>query len=127
MINRLLADLLVAVHLLFILYVVFGGLTVMWRLRLAWAHLPVALWGASIELVGWVCPLTPLEIRLRLAAGQQGYAGGFVEHYILPLVYPPGLTRGAQLVLGGLVVAVNLAIYAFAMRRARRRSRRRSR
>ena len=79
--------------------------------RLAYVHLPVALYGALIELVGWICPLTPLEKQLRESAGLQGYQGGFVEHYILPVLYPAGLTRNVQLVLGLVVVGMNLAIY----------------
>jgi hypothetical protein len=107
----MLADLVVVLHFIFVLFVVFGGLLVLrWR-KLAYVHLPVALYGALIELVGWVCPLTPLEKRLRESAGLQGYQGGFVEHYILPVLYPAGLTRGVQLVLGMLVIGVNLVIY----------------
>jgi hypothetical protein len=86
---------------------------------LAYVHLPVAFYGALIELVGWVCPLTPLEKRLRESAGLQGYEGGFVEHYILPVLYPSGLTRGVQLLLGALVIGVNLAVYGIVLRRGR--------
>ena len=113
------ADLIVIFHFAFVLFVVFGGLLVLrWR-KLAYVHLPVALYGTLIELVGWVCPLTPLEKRLRESAGLQGYQGGFVEHYILPVLYPAGLTRGVQLVLGALVIALNLAIYAIVLRSGR--------
>ncbi len=118
---RLLADVLVVLHLLFILFVVLGGLLVLRWPRLAWVHLPVATYGVLIEMVGWMCPLTPLENRLRLEAGQAGYAGGFVEHYIIPVVYPPGLTPALQMVLGLLVLAVNAGVYALAIRRRRRR------
>lgn len=117
LIHRLLADLVVLLHLAFILFVFLGGLLVLRRPRLAWLHLPAALWGALIEFRGWFCPLTPLENRLRLAAGQEGYATGFVEHYILPVVYPPGLTREVQLVLGAVVVLVNAAAYFWIWRR----------
>ncbi|MEW6426931.1 MAG: DUF2784 domain-containing protein [Thermodesulfobacteriota bacterium] len=119
MLYRLLADLLVAVHLLFILFVLFGGLLALrWRpvVRL---HLPAVCWGIVIEWSGWICPLTPLENRLRQKAGQAGYPGGFVEHYLLPVVYPEGLTREVQLVLGGLVLAVNLLVYGLILRRRR--------
>lgn len=108
---RFLADLLVAVHLAFVLFVVLGGGLVFWRRRLVFLHLPVALWGVFIELSGWVCPLTPLEVRLRILGGRAGYSGGFVDHYILPVLYPPGLTREQQVWLGILVGALNLGIY----------------
>lgn len=112
------ADLVVLLHFLFVLFVVFGGLLALRWPRIAYLHLPVAAYGALIELVGWVCPLTPLEKRLRESAGLQGYEGGFVEHYILPVLYPSGLTRDIQLSLGLVVIALNLAIYwVFAVRR----------
>lgn len=114
---RLLADLLVLVHLAFVLFVVLGGLLVLLRPRLAWLHLPAAAWGAFIESVGWICPLTPLENALRRHAGEAGYAGGFIEHYVITLLYPPGLTRTVQFVLTAAVVTVNLAIYAVLLRR----------
>src|ERR687896_2492334 len=104
-----LADLVVVLHFLFVVFVVFGGLLVLRWPRLAYVHLPVAAYGALIELVGWICPLTPLEKRLRERAGLEGYEGGFVEHYILPVLYPAGLSRDVQLVLGALVIAINLA------------------
>jgi hypothetical protein len=107
----MLADLVVVLHFLFVLFVVFGGLLVLRWPKVAYVHLPVAVYGVLIEFVGWVCPLTPLEKRLRESAGQQGYEGGFVEHYILPALYPEGLTRGVQLVLGLVVIGVNVAIY----------------
>src|SRR3954451_23990452 len=107
----MLADLVVVFHFAFVLFVVLGGLLVLrWR-WLAYVHLPVALYGALIELVGWVCPLTPLEKQLRESAGLERYQGGFVEHYVLPVLYPAGLTRGVQLVLGMVVIGVNLMIY----------------
>jgi hypothetical protein len=111
------ADLVVVLHFLFVLFVIFGGLLVLRWPKVAFVHLPVAAYGALIELVGWVCPLTPLEKRLRESAGFESYEGGFVEHYILPLLYPSGLTRGAQLVLGALVIGVNVVIYGIIARR----------
>ena len=114
---RLLADLLVLVHLVFVLFVVLGGLLVLRWPRLAWLHLPAAAWGAFIEAVGWICPLTPLENLLRQHAGEAGYAGGFIEHYIITLLYPPGLTRNLQFVLTAIVVAINLAVYAVLLRK----------
>lgn len=121
---RLLADAVVVAHLLFILFVVFGGLLVLRWPRLALAHLPAACWGALIEIGGWICPLTPLENGLREAAGEAGYPGSFVSRYLLPVIYPAGLTRELQFVLAGVVVAVNLAVYAALLRRwgARRSS-----
>jgi hypothetical protein len=117
MLARLLADGIVLIHLIFILLVVFGGLLVMWRRRLIWLHLPAVIWGVGVELFGGVCPLTPLEVRLREGAAQKGYEGGFIEHYLLPVIYPDELTRSLQIGLGLGVLAVNLAIYAWILRR----------
>jgi hypothetical protein len=116
-----LADLVVVVHLLFVVFAVLGGFLVLkWR-RVAWFHLPAALWAALIEFAGWYCPLTPLENRLRQLAGGTGYEGGFIEHYLIPLLYPPGLSRGLQIVLGGLVLTVNIAVYGWLAWSLRRR------
>jgi hypothetical protein len=113
----LLADLLVVLHLGFILFVVLGGLLALrWR-RVVWLHLPAALWGAVVEFTGWICPLTPLEIRLRQAAGAPSYATGFVEHYLVPIVYPEALTADLQVALGCVVVGINGVIYAALWRR----------
>jgi hypothetical protein len=113
-----LADFVVVVHSLFVLFVVFGGLLVLRWWRVIYLHLPAVAWGAFIEFAGGICPLTPLENSLRSSAGQAGYQGGFVEHYILPVLYPAGLTRNVQLVLGVIVIAINFLIYsAIAMRR----------
>jgi hypothetical protein len=116
-----LADLVLVLHFLFVLFVIFGGLLVLRWPKVAYVHLPVAAYGALIELVGWVCPLTPLEKRLRESAGFESYEGGFVEHYILPVLYPSGLTRGVQLVLGALVIGVNVVIYGIIASRSKRR------
>ncbi|NIM52140.1 MAG: DUF2784 family protein [Gemmatimonadales bacterium] len=111
MLSRLAADTLVIVHLAFIIFVVAGGFLA-WRWRwLAWAHLPAAVWGAVIELFRWTCPLTPLEKHFRTLAGGAGYEGGFIEHYIIPIVYPAGLTPAMQVALGILVVALNGVAY----------------
>jgi hypothetical protein len=115
-----LADLTVIVHLAFVVFVVVGGLLVLRRRGWVWIHLPAAIWGASIEWAGWVCPLTPLENWLRLRAGGSGYRGGFVEHYLLPVLYPSELARGTQIVLGGLVVVINVAFYSVVWKRYRR-------
>jgi len=121
MIWRVLADAILVLHLLFIATVVLGGLAVLgWR-RFAWVHLPCAVWGVLIELFGWICPLTPLENWLRRQGGQSGIGDSFVAHYLLPVIYPRGLTRDVQLVLAAVVIAVNVAIYAVVILRARRR------
>jgi hypothetical protein len=113
-----LADLVVAVHFTFVLFVVLGGLLVLrWR-WVAFLHVPAALWGAWIEFAGWICPLTPLEQSLRLKAGEQGYSGSFIEHYVLPLLYPSALTRNIQLLLGCLVLGLNLGIYGYLLYRS---------
>jgi hypothetical protein len=123
---RVLADLVVGMHALFVAFVVLGGLLALRWPRIAAAHLPAAVWGALIELRGWVCPLTPLEQSLRAAAGDAGYQGGFIEHYLLPVLYPAGLTRDVQLTLGSLVIAVNIVIYGIVLRRRMARARARS-
>lgn len=105
------ADIAVILHAFFVLFVLLGGLAVLrWR-RLAWLHLPAALWGATIELGGWVCPLTYLENHLRRMGGGAGYRTSFIEHYLEPLLYPLGLTRHTQLVFGFMALLVNLAVY----------------
>lgn len=114
-----LADLVVVAHFLFVLFVVLGGLLVLRWPRVAWLHVPAAIWGAAIELGGGICPLTPLENSLRRQAGGTGYSGGFIEHYILPVLYPSALTRNIQLLLGILVIAVNLGIYSYLVYRKR--------
>ena len=116
----LLADLVVVVHLGFVAFAVGGGLAVAWRPRLAWLHLPALAWAAAVMAFGWTCPLTPLEKRLRALAGETPYEGGFVQRYLEPVLYPPGLTRGHQVALAGALVALNGALYARALRRRRR-------
>jgi len=117
------ADLVLVVHLAFVAFVALGGFLVWrWR-RLGWLHVPVALWGAVIAVTGFTCPLTPLENRLRRLGGQTGYEGGFIEHYITAALYPAGLTRGAQIMLGAAVLALNLVVYwrAYLLSRRERR------
>lgn len=126
MVPRVLADLLVLAHLAFIAFVVLGGLLVLRRGWVACLHLPAALWGVYVELSGGICPLTPLENRLRRRSGSEGYSGGFIEHHLLPLIYPAGLTRELQLALGLLVLLANLAIYGFVVQRRLARKRRRA-
>ena len=117
MIYRALADLVIRIDLAFIVYALLGGLFALrWR-WMPWLHLPAVIWGAAVEMNGWFCPLTPLENSLRRASGAGGYAGGFIEHYIVPVIYPVGLTRELQVFLGFAVLAVNLAIYWLVWRR----------
>ncbi len=127
MFQRIAADIVVLVHFIFILFVVLGGVLVLRRPRIAWIHLPVAAWGALIEFTGWICPLTPLENRLRMAAGESGYTGSFIGEYLLPVVYPPGLTPRVQLLLGSGVLAINLVLYGILLARMRRSKSMRSR
>lgn len=115
MLPRIAADFLVLLHFSFIVFVLLGGLLVLkWR-WLAYLHLPCAFWGILIEFFGWICPLTPLENHFREKAGQTGYSGGFMEHYLLPLIYPVNLTHDLQIILGLLVLIVNLAIYGLVL------------
>ena len=116
----LLADVVVVVHLAFVAFAVGGGLAVAWRPRLAWLHLPALAWAAAVMAFGWTCPLTPLEKRLRALAGETPYEGGFVQRYLEPVLYPPGLTRGHQVALAAALVALNGALYARVLRRRRR-------
>ena len=106
-----LADLVVLLHACFVLFVMLGGFLVLWKSYLAWYHLPAVIWGAGIEFLGWVCPLTPLENILRDRGGEAGYSTGFVEHYIVPVLYPAALTRKMQIGLGIFVLGVNTAVY----------------
>ena len=119
MIYRVLADLVLVLHLAFVLFVVLGGLLVVRWPPLALLHVPAAIWGVLIEYTGWICPLTPLENSFRTMGGEAGYSGGFIQHYIQPLLYPAGLTRSTQLVLGSVVLALNLAAYAIVISRWR--------
>jgi len=118
---RSLADLVVLVHFAFLLFVVLGGPLVLRWPGVAWVHVPAALWGILIEFSGWICPLTPLENHLREQAGEAAYGGGFIAHYVMRVLYPDGLTRGIQMVLGALVLALNGSVYAAVIVRARRR------
>jgi hypothetical protein len=108
---RIAADLLVLFHFAFILFVVLGGFLVFYRHLFAWLHLPAVIWGALIEFSGWICPLTPWEQTLRIKAGQSGYSGGFVEHYIVSLIYPSALTPEIQIILGASVLVLNVSVY----------------
>jgi len=115
----LLADVVVVAHGLFVVFVVLGGLLVVRRPRAAWLHLPALAWGTWIALSGAMCPLTPLEWRLREAAGEGAYGGGFAAHYLVPLIYPPGLTRGTQWLLAAALAAINVVVYSVVLMRRR--------
>ena len=119
MLYSALADVVVVIHIAFVAFVVFGALLVLRRPTLAWLHVPAAIWGVLIEFAGWHCPLTPLENALRSRGGEAGYTGGFVEHYLLPILYPGALTRGVQIALGTFVLTLNLALYGLVLARRR--------
>jgi hypothetical protein len=117
---RVLADVVLVVHLSFIVFVVAGGLFFLrWRV-VAWIHIPAVVWAVLLEFMGWICPLTPLENWLRAQAGDPGYGSGFIEHFLLPLVYPTILTRDLQVALGTSALILNAAIYAWAIHRRAR-------
>jgi hypothetical protein len=117
---RFAADALVVIHLAFIAFVLCGGLLALRWPRAACLHLPAALWGVLLELFQLPCPLTPWEQRLREAAGEGGYSGGFIPHYLLPLIYPAGLTPEIQRILAAVVIVVNAVVYGWLLRRRRR-------
>jgi hypothetical protein len=119
MILGLLADAVVVVHLAFVAFVLFGGLLALRWPRAAWLHVPAAAWGAIVELAGLPCPLTPLENALRVRAGEVAYGESFVEHWLLPVLYPAELSRELQWLLGGLVIALTAGVYALILRRRR--------
>jgi hypothetical protein len=121
MTSHVLASVILLLHFAFVVFAVFGGFLVLCRRWVAWIHLPAVLWSSAVNLAGWVCPLTPLENRFRMAAGQAGYTDGFVEHYVAALVYPAGMTRTVALTAGISVVVWNVAVYAWVIARYRHR------
>lgn len=116
---QFLANTVVLLHLAFVLFVIGGGLLVLRWPRAAWIHLPAAAWGAIAEFTGWICPLTPVENWLRVRGAQTGYEEDFLSHYLLPLLYPAGLTRDMQYILGLVVLVVNAVMYGWLGFRAR--------
>jgi hypothetical protein len=120
MLHRVLADAVLVFHLVFIAFAVAGGLLAFWWRPAVFLHLPALAWAALVEFNGWICPLTPLENRLRAAGGAAGYEGGFIEHYLLPLIYPAALTPQVQVWLGGGLVLFNLLVYGTYLSRNRR-------
>jgi hypothetical protein len=123
MYSHLLVVAVLSLHFAFVLFAIFGGFAVLYRRWLIWLHLPAVLWASVVNLAGLVCPLTPLENHFRAAAGQAGYTGGFVEHYIGALVYPAGMTRAVALTAGVSVLVWNLAVYALVIVRLKHRGR----
>ena len=119
MMYRLLADAVVLFHFTFVLFVILGGFLLRRWPRLVYLHVPIAIWGVLIEFAGWICPLTPLENHLRRLGGEAGYEGGFIDHYIIPVLYPGGLTRTLQYVLGVLALLINIQAYLLYFRRRR--------
>ncbi|MGP8154022.1 MAG: DUF2784 domain-containing protein, partial [Smithella sp.] len=105
------ADAIVAAHFLFIAFVICGGLLVIRWPRMAFVHLPAAIWGAAVEIFAWICPLTPLENHFRNLAGGGSYSGDFITRYLLLIIYPENLTINIQYVLGGLVIFINIIFY----------------
>jgi len=116
---NILADVIVGTHFLFIVFVVCGGLLVIRWPKIALIHLPAAVWGAAVEIFGWICPLTPLENHFRDLAGETSYSGDFITRYLLPVIYPDNLTTSIQYLLGGLVIVVNVIVYVIAIRKHR--------
>jgi len=108
---RLAADLILVLHLAFVFFVLFGGLLCLHRTRWIWLHLPSMIWGVWVEWSGWICPLTPLENHFRRMASGQGYPKGFIEHYLVPLIYPEQLTMSLQWLLGGMILVINVFVY----------------
>ena len=113
----ILAGVIIVAHFLFIAFVAAGGLLVLRWPRLAWVHLPAVVWGVVVELTGWICPLTPLENYLRRLGGSSSYSGGFIEQYLIPVIYPANLTAVTQYILGGLIIVVNLILYSLIIRK----------
>jgi hypothetical protein len=122
MLSGALADAVLLLHFLFILFAIFGGLLIFSNKKMAWLHVPVVLWSSIVNLAGWTCPLTPIENYFRSAAGLAGYQGGFVEHYIGQLVYPAGMPRKLELVAAVSIIAWNFVVYAFLVWKLRRRT-----
>ena len=115
------ADAVMAFHFLFIAFALLGSLLVLWKRGFLWLHLPALAWGAWIEASGRICPLTPLENHYRALAGQTTYGEGFITHYLAPIIYPSGLTRGTQFAILGILIAVNLVGYGLVLLRRQRR------
>jgi hypothetical protein len=123
MLSKILADTVLLLHFAFVLFAVLGGIAVLFKRSFVWLHIPVVLWSSVINLAGWICPLTPLENYFRSQAGQSGYEGGFIQHYIEPLVYPGGMPRNFELIAGISILVWNGLVYAFILLYWKRRHR----
>lgn len=121
MMYRILAEMVVLLHFTFIIFNLLGGFLTLWKKWMALIHIPAAIWGSLIIIIGWTCPLTPLEKSLRMAGGEEGYSGGFISHYIIPLIYPEGLSRETQIKFGFAALAINVLIYLFVIYWRRRK------
>ena len=113
MLYLILAELVTVIHFGFIIFNILGGLLTIWKKWIPFIHIPAAIWGSGIIILGWTCPLTPLENLLRKAGGEEGYSGGFINHYLMPLIYPEGLTRDTQITLVLIDLIINIVIYSF--------------
>ena len=122
MVDAGIADFIIVVHFAFIIFVVAGGFAVLRWGWVAFVHLPAAAWGVLIELLNWPCPLTAIETSFRQAAGRSGYSGGFIDHYLMPLIYPSGLTRSTQFVLAAMVLVANMFVYTLVVYNRKRKS-----
>ena len=120
MFYRILTDSIVAIHLLFIVFVIFGSFLVLYKRWFVWIHIPAAIWGSAVELFGWYCPLTPLENWLRSGGNRMTYESGFIEHYLIPIIYPENLTRNVQIVLGLSVLVINVVVYFIVLSRIKK-------
>ncbi len=120
MLPRVCADIVLFAHFAFVIFAVLGGFLVLWKRRVAWIHIPVVVWSSVVNLANWVCPLTPLENWFYAKAGKSGYGGGFIQHYIEPLVYPAGMPRDMELIAGISVLVWNAMVYAIMLMRWRR-------
>ena len=112
MLSSLVADAVLLLHMAFVIFVICGGLLVANRPWIAWLHIPMVLWSSIVNLLGWICPLTPLENLYRSAAGEEGYEGGFIEHYLAPIIYPEGLSYEMGVAIGAFVFIWNITIYS---------------
>jgi hypothetical protein len=122
MLYRLLADLVLVLHLAFVVFALFGGLLALRYPKIAWLHLPVLVWGVVVQWADWICPLTPLENHFRHLGGEAGYAGGFIEHVVSRVLYPENLSLDLRYVLGLLLIVVNVSVYWYVMSGRRRRA-----
>ncbi len=121
MLSKILADAVLLFHFAFVLFAVFGGIAVFFKRRIAWFHIPAVLWSSIVNLCSWICPLTPLENYFRSLAGDAGYGGGFVQHYIESLVYPEGMPRNFELIAGISIIVWNVLVYTFILRYRKQR------